>query len=76
MPRQNRLSREFMTYLALFGVARAMGAFWFKPQYSEFASFHYPFAALSDNGGPGELLGRDRALRLGLLAGLLVFARA
>jgi len=27
-----------------------MGAFWSAPQYSEFASFHYPFAALSDSG--------------------------
>jgi hypothetical protein len=27
-----------------------MAALWFTPQYSEFASFHYPFAALSDSG--------------------------
>jgi hypothetical protein len=36
--------------IAAFAGARAMAAFWFSPQYSEFAHFHYPFAALSDWG--------------------------
>ncbi len=45
-----KLTSEFIIYLALFGSARLMAAFWLTPNYSEFTSFHYPFAQLSDHG--------------------------
>jgi len=50
MNRERGFTRELLLYLGMLAAARVMGAFWFTPQYSEFASFHYPFAALSDNG--------------------------
>ena len=47
---KGRLKNDIVLYLVFFGTARVLAPFWFGPRYSEFASFHYPFAALSDHG--------------------------
>ncbi|MDP6502512.1 MAG: glycosyltransferase 87 family protein [Planctomycetota bacterium] len=42
--------RQLAIVLAAFAAVRIVAATFFPPRYSEFASFHYPFAALSDFG--------------------------
>lgn len=42
--------RQLAIVLVVFAVVRIVAAIYFPPRYSEFASFHYPFAALSDFG--------------------------
>lgn len=42
--------RQLAIVLVAFAALRLVAAIFFSPRYSEFASFHYPFAALSDFG--------------------------
>ncbi len=50
LKQDTRCGADLLTLLLMLGVARVMAGFWFTPQYSDFGSFHYPFATLSLEG--------------------------